>query len=57
MPLFQSESKCENDSHENDPVSGAYFHMKGFALRLVLILGRQKATRKWPIERWRCILT
>ena len=34
VPLFQSESKCENhsyenefDLHENEPVGGTHFHM------------------------------
>ena len=38
----------EFDLHENEPVSGARFHMNGFALRLVLTR-RQKGTQKWPI--------
>ena len=50
VPLFQNESKCENDFdlHENDSVGGTRFHMNGFALRLVLTR-RQKGIRKWPI--------
>ena len=39
----------EFDLHENETVGGNHFHMNGFALRLVLIQ-RQEATRKWPIE-------
>ena len=58
MPLFQSESKCETililkndfDLHENETVCRTHFHMKGFALRLVLNQGH-KRTRKWPISR------
>jgi len=41
----------EFDLHENEPVGGTqyiYFHMNGFARRLVLTQG-QKAPRKWPI--------
>ena len=54
MPLFQSESKCETilmkmtDLHENETACRTTFHMKGFALRLVL-KQRHKGTRKWPI--------
>ena len=56
MPPFQSEVKCgtilisENDFdlHENESACRTYFHMKGFALRLVL-KQRHKRTRKWPI--------
>ena len=40
------------DLHENEPACRTYFHMKGFALRLVLKL-RHKRTRKWPIPRIR----
>ena len=42
--------KYENEFvlHENEPV--AYFHMSGFARRLVFIIQRQKATRKWPVQ-------
>ena len=39
----------EFDLYENETVGGNHFHMNGFALRLVLIQ-RQEATRKWPIE-------
>ena len=39
----------EFDLHENEPVGGTHFHMNCFALRLVLIQ-KQKAIRKWPIE-------
>ena len=38
----------EFDLHGNEPVGGTYFHMNGFALRLVLTQ-RPKETRKWPI--------
>ena len=55
LPLFQTESKCEifhikndYDLHSNGLVSKTHFHMKGFALGLVL-KQRQKTTRKWPI--------
>ena len=49
VPLFQSESKCEIDLHENETACRTHFHMKGFALRLVL-KQRHKRTRKWPID-------
>ena len=51
MPLFQSESKCETilDLHENETACRTHFHMKGFALRLVL-KQRHKRTRKWSIS-------
>ena len=39
----------EYDLHSNGLVSKTHFHMKGFALGLVL-KQRQKRTRKWPIE-------
>ena len=41
---------CENDFdlHENETACRTHFHMKGFALRLVL-KQRDKRTRKWPI--------
>ena len=55
MPLFQSESKCKNhsyendfDLHENETACRTHFHMKGFALKLVLKKG-DKGSRKWPI--------
>ena len=50
MPLFQSESKCETifNLHENKIACRSHFHMKGFALRLVL-KQRHKRPRKWPI--------
>ena len=38
----------EYDLHSNGLVSKTHFHMKGFALGLVL-KQRQKRTRKWPI--------
>ena len=34
--------------HENETACGFHFHMKGFALRLVL-KPRHERTRKWPI--------
>ena len=34
--------------HENGRAGETHFHMNGFARRLVLIQ-RQKVTRKWPI--------
>ena len=42
--------------HENETACRTHFHMKGFALRLVL-KQRHKRTRKWPIVRHsvRCI--
>ena len=41
----------ENDSdlHENETARRTHFHMKGFALRLVL-KQRHKRTWKWPIS-------
>ena len=36
------------DLHENETACRTHFHMKGFALRLVL-KQRNKRTRKWPI--------
>ena len=41
---------CENDFdlHENGAACRTHFHVKGFALGLVL-KQRQKRTRKWPI--------
>ena len=50
VPLFQNESKCENDFylHKNDPKGGTHIQ-NGLPLRLVL-KQRQKATRKWPIK-------
>ena len=54
MPLLQSEPKCETilmkmtDLHEKETAGRTHFHMKGFALRLVL-KQRHKRTRKWPI--------
>ena len=42
VPLFQSESKCETisyqndfDLHENETACRTYFHMKGFVNKLV----------------------
>ena len=37
------------DLHENETACRTHFHMKGFALRLVL-KQRNKRTRKWPIR-------
>ena len=37
------------DLHENETAYRAHFHLKGFALRLVLKQSRHKRTRKWPI--------
>ena len=34
------------DLHENETACRTHFHMKGFALRLVL---KHKRTRKWPL--------
>ena len=42
------------DLHENETARRTYFHVKGFALRLVL-KQRHKATRKWPIEFGACL--
>ena len=36
------------DLHENETACRTHFHMKGFALELVL-KQRHKRTRKWPI--------
>ena len=36
------------DLHENETACRTHFHMKGFALRLVM-KRRHKRTRKWPI--------
>ena len=36
------------DLHENETACRTHFHMKGFALRLVL-KQRHKGTRKWPV--------
>ena len=38
------------DLHENETAGRTHFHMKGFAVRLVL-KQRHKRTRKWPIIR------
>ena len=37
------------DLHENETACRTHFHMKGFALRLVL-KQRYNRTRKWPIQ-------
>ena len=37
------------DLHENETACRTHFHMKGFALRLVL-KQRHERTRKWPIR-------
>ena len=37
------------DLHENETACRTHFHMKGFALRLVLKQSH-KRTRKWPID-------
>ena len=51
MPLFQSESKCETILMKMTLITAfrTHFHMKGFALRLVL-KQKHKRTRKWPIS-------
>ena len=53
--LMKKGSKCETilmkndfDLHENESAGRTPFHVKGFALRLVL-KQRHKRTRKWPI--------
>ena len=38
------------DLHENETAGRTHFHMKGFAVRLIL-KQRHKRTRKWPIIR------
>ena len=52
MPLFQNDSSCKTFQmkmslikHKNEPVGGTYFHVNGFARRLVLTQ-RRKASRK-----------
>ena len=56
VPLFQSASKCETILMKMTLIcmkilhAELYFHMKGFALRLVL-KQRHKGTRNWPIVR------
>ena len=53
--LFHSKSKGKNilvkmtDLHENETACKTHFHVKGFALRLVL-KQRFERTRKWPIQ-------
>ena len=37
------------DLHENETAYRTHFHLKGFALRLV-VKQRHKKTRKWPIS-------
>ena len=49
VPLFKSESENDFDLRENETACRTHFHMKGFALRLVLKY-RHKRTRKWPIK-------
>ena len=39
----------EFDLHENETAGRTHFHIKGFALKLVL-KQRHKRTRKWPIS-------
>jgi len=46
VPNLSYES--EIDLHENEPVGGTHFHMKGFARRFFLTQ-RHQVTRKWPI--------
>ena len=48
--LSRRNHSYENDFelHENEAACRTHFHMKGFALRLVL-KQRHKRTRKWPI--------
>ena len=46
----------EYDLHSNGLVSKTHFHMKDFALGLVL-KQRQKRTREWPIEVHSCVDT
>ena len=36
------------DMHENETACRTHFHMKGFALRLVM-KQKHKGTREWPI--------
>ena len=55
LRLFHSKSKCVTilmkmtDLHENETACRICFHVRGFALRLVL-KQRLKRTRKWPIK-------
>ena len=53
VPLFQSESKCEIILLKITLItaSGTHFHMKSFALRLVLKPRRHNRIRKWPVKR------
>ena len=39
----------DSDLHENETACRTHFHMKGFALRLVL-KQRHNRTRKWPLS-------
>ena len=47
--------KNDFDLHENETACRTHFHMKGFALGL-LLKQRQKRTRKWPFAYWSCFL-
>ena len=59
LPLYQNESSCEtihDHSSENEfrlqfyfLANQTYFHIEGFAVRLVL-KRRHNLTRKWPID-------
>ena len=55
LPLFQNESKCENEFRlqVHFHVNQTHFRLNDFALRLVL-KQRQKGTRKWPVILPRC---
>ena len=44
-------SENDFDLHDNKTACRTHFHMKGFALRLVL-KQRQERSRKWPILLW-----
>ena len=49
VPLFKASLSDDFDLHENETACRTHFHMKGFALRLVL-KQRHERTRKWPIH-------
>jgi len=49
MQNLSYDVKVDHGLYENEHVGGTYFHMDGFARKLVLTQ-RQKATRKWPIQ-------
>ena len=48
MQNLSYDVKVDHGLYENEHVGGTYFHMNGFARKLVLTQ-RQKATRNFPI--------